>query len=95
MKFVVTSAAAQDVAELAAYTIDNFPHKAAGLQLELQKYFETIALNPGIGRVGPRAGVRQLPMRNYPFVILFRSPDEVVEILRIYHTKRDPKGKVG
>lgn len=39
-----------------------------------------------IGRPGPRAGTRELSVRKAPYVIIYRSTGDLIEILAVYHT---------
>lgn len=49
-----------------------------------------LALQPGIGRPGRVPGTRELVVGNTRYLVPYRVRDEVVEVLRVFHTSRRP-----
>ncbi|MEM8692519.1 MAG: type II toxin-antitoxin system RelE/ParE family toxin [Pseudomonadota bacterium] len=64
------------------------------VELIFRRTFELLGDFPTIGRPGPRTDTRELPVRQYPYVIIYRMNAERVDILRIYHMARDPEAKL-
>ena len=44
---------------------------------------------PERGRVGLRAGTRELILAPMPYIIVYRIRENAVEILRLYHGSQD------
>jgi plasmid stabilization system protein ParE len=61
----------------------------------IQAAIELISAHPSIGKpvrgVAPRRRVRQLPLRHFPFVLVYRELDEYLEIVALAHTSRKPR----
>jgi plasmid stabilization system protein ParE len=50
-------------------------------------HIEQLAAFPGLGRPGEVKGTRELV--NPPYVVVYRSTEEIVEILHIWHGAQD------
>jgi toxin ParE1/3/4 len=67
-----------------------------GVQLwgEVQAVFKLIAEHPLIGEVVPRARVhgtaRRIPLRRFPFFLIYRIHTDYVEVMARAHTSRKP-----
>lgn len=62
--------------------------------LEMQRCLGGIAVNPA--RFPPiHRSFRQAPMRRFPYVVIYRPLKDQVVIMRVFHTKQDPKKKLG
>ena len=92
MKYRLTPQALQDLTDIADFLVQEYPNLAPSVELELRRIFELVSEFPGIGRQGPRPDTRELPVRKYPYVVIYRTTSET-EILRVYHMARDPKQK--
>lgn len=54
-----------------------------------------LADHPQIGRPGHAAGTREWIVRRTPYLIVYRVRAETLEILRLWHTKRDWQSEPG
>jgi plasmid stabilization system protein ParE len=75
----------------------NYPHAAATVERRLRLLIERIAQWPeSAQQVVERPGVRVVPLVRYPYKVFYRTTEEAVEILHIYHTSRqEPWEKSG
>ncbi len=48
-----------------------------------------LARFPDLGRPGRVFGTRELVLERYPYIIPYRVKNNVVEILRLFHTSRE------
>ncbi len=81
-----TRPAAQDLQHIAQRIRQDNP--AAALRVAKTLYDGCMALEtfPNRGRVGRITGTRELVFAPLPYIVVYRVKEEVVEILRIYHS---------
>lgn len=64
------------------------------LWLEIQTAIDLIGGHPSIGevvrRVRTRGTVRRVPLRRFPFFLVYREHDDHIEIVALAHTSRKP-----
>jgi plasmid stabilization system protein ParE len=80
MRLRWTLAAADDLEAIANYLAKHFPG--------FRQIYETIATLrtiPYRGRIGREEGTRELVIARLPYIVVYRTRDEAVEILHIYH----------
>lgn len=75
-----------DVAE--AYIAQDDPQAAAGVILRIVRAISLLKEQPGLGRAGRVPGTKELVVPNTPYIVPYRVKDEVVQILRVYHSSR-------
>lgn len=46
---------------------------------------------PHIGRIGEDEETREWWVRHTPYLLVYRIKDDVIEILRVWHMKREPR----
>ena len=63
------------------------PTAARGVAQAVIDRIERLAAFPGLGRPGEVRGTRELV--SPPYVVVYRSTEEIVEILRIWHGAQD------
>jgi plasmid stabilization system protein ParE len=63
------------------------PAAAQNVAQEVIDSIEQLAVFPGLGRPGEMKGTRELV--SPPYVVVYRSTEEIVEILRIWHGAQD------
>lgn len=51
---------------------------------------EGLSKQPHQGRPGRIFGTRELVMDKFPFIIPYRVKDNEIQILRVFHTSRNP-----
>ena len=88
MSYRLTKQALADIDHIAVYTQEQHPEHGERIGRAFEDCFELLAHFPKLGRSGPRPGTREFPMRQYPFVVIFRVGSGVTEILRVYHMAR-------
>lgn len=64
------------------------PDAAAELVLRIVKTVSLLQVQPGIGRPGRVPGTRELVVPETMFVIPYQVREDVVVILRVYHSAR-------
>jgi len=61
---------------------------------EIQQMLRTIADHPDVGgkvqRVRVRGGARRLPLRRFPYFIVYRDQPEYLEVVAFAHQSRRP-----
>ena len=75
-----------DAAE--AYIAQDDPNAAAGVLLKIVMAVTLLKEQSGIGRAGRVPGTRELVVPNTRYIVPYRVKDNVVHILRVYHTSR-------
>ena len=88
MRLIRWTAEASDQLEAAVKHIqqDN-PTAARNVAQAVIERIEQLATFPGLGRPGEVPGTRELV--SPPYVVVYRSTEEIVEILHIWHGAQD------
>ena len=84
-----TSAAADDLENIANYLFEKTPENAARLIREIYDASSTLKNFPNRGREGKKKGTRELPMHSLPYVIVYQVSGDSVHIVRILHSAQD------
>lgn len=74
----------------AAYIAQSNPRAAANFVNVLLADVAQLAHFPTMGREGRLPGTREWVMRNHPYLIPYRIRQDRLQILRIFHTSRQP-----
>jgi toxin ParE1/3/4 len=82
-------AAANDLEEMSNYLYLHYPSFAAGTIQRLYDSTRILKRFPFSGRVGKKAGTRELVLAPLPYVLIYSVDEELVRILRFLHTSRD------
>jgi plasmid stabilization system protein ParE len=88
-RYVLTPAAVIDLVELRAFIARENPDAAAAVARRLIETFRRIADRPSIGRATHRTDVREWSVPGLPYVVPYRLRDGRVEVLRVFHTRRN------
>lgn len=88
MKVRLLPAAVRDLREAVAYIALNDPAAAASVSRRIERAVELIAARPDIGRPIDPPGTREWSVPGIPYVIPYRLNGEALEIIRIWHTRR-------
>ncbi len=59
----------------------------------MQASVALLSRQPGIGRPGRLPGTRELVIQRYPYLLPYRVRGGVLEVLRVFHTSRQPPTK--
>ncbi len=89
MNLVLLPLAAQDIAEATAYLSRSDARIAIPFRQAIAKSLRLLALNSHIGRHSRTEGVREWSVPDWPYVIPYRVLEEEVQILRLWHTRRN------
>lgn len=87
-----TSAAANDLENIANYLFDKTPENAARLIREVYDTASSLKNFANRGRAGKKAGTRELVMPALPYVIVYDVRGDTVYIVRILHSSQDWPG---
>jgi len=64
------------------------------LWLEIQTAIDLIAEHPAIGetvRVRSKRSIRRLPLRHFPYLLIYCEHSDHLEVIALAHTSRKPK----
>ena len=89
MKLRLLPRAVRDLAELRAYIAADDPDAAQKVAERLIKALKLIESRPDICRPTAGAATREWVVPGLPYIIPYRLKNGTVEILRIYHTRRN------
>ena len=82
-----TTEAADQLETTVKHIQQDNPTAAQNVAQEVIDSIEQLAVFPGLGRPGEMKGTRELV--SPPYVVVYRSTEEIVEILRIWHGAQD------
>jgi toxin ParE1/3/4 len=90
MTLKFTRESLQDLDDLDTWLADRSPQGLKNVIGALKSAFRLILENPGIGKPTRRDRVRLFVEPSYRYLIPYYRKDDVIWILRVYHTKRMP-----
>lgn len=88
MKIAWLTRAVLDLEQVREFICQDNPAAAERTGQRIEAVVNHLGRYPEMGREGRRAGTRELILPDLPFRIVYRVQGEVVQILRVYHTKR-------
>lgn len=91
MKLFVTAVAELDLEEISNYIASDNPVAAIRFLDLLAERFNLLAEMPGIGRQREKFGEGVRSIAEGDYVIVYRTKEDRVEILRVLHDARDPE----
>ncbi|MDP1634170.1 MAG: type II toxin-antitoxin system RelE/ParE family toxin [Gallionellaceae bacterium] len=77
-----------DLRGIHAYIARDNPAAAGRVIKNIRESVDILKEHPGIGRAGRLEGTRELVIRQYPYIVAYRSIDPAVHILAVVHTSR-------
>ena len=80
--------ALRDLDAEVTYLAERDPKAAERLYALIRERVVFLAQFPDLGRPGRVFGTRELVLERYPYIIPYRVKNEIVEILRVFHTSR-------
>jgi toxin ParE1/3/4 len=89
LKLQWTRPALNDLIEAQTYIAQDNPQAAQAVAQRLWDAAQSLTDHPQIGRPGHVADTREWVVRRTPYLIVYRVRAETLEILRLWHTKRD------
>jgi addiction module RelE/StbE family toxin len=66
------------------------PARAYEALADIRAQIDRLARYPAYGRPGRKAGTRELVLRRYPYIAVYRVDGDAVVIIRVQHTSRRP-----
>ena len=84
-----TRPALADLIEAQAYITQENPQAAEVIAQRIWDASQALSDNPHIGRSGYLTGTREWVVQRTPYLIVYRIRKDRVEILHIYHGKRN------
>ncbi|MGC5702800.1 type II toxin-antitoxin system RelE/ParE family toxin [Pseudomonas sp. NFXW11] len=82
--------ALKNLDEQARYLAQDNPRAAGDFVRAILASVEQLAQFPASGRVGRLPGTREWPVPGQPYLIPYRVRGQRLQILRIFHTRRQP-----
>ena len=93
MKIVWTVEAADDLANVLDYFAHRSPAGATSVASAIAATTTSISQFPHAGRMDPETGCRERLVERYPLLLIYAAGADVVEIIALFHTSRDPVTK--
>lgn len=84
-----TTAAANDLENIADYLFERTPENAPRLIREICDAVLALKNYPNRGRPGKKSGTRELVVRSRPYIVIYKVGSEVLHVARILHGAQD------
>jgi toxin ParE1/3/4 len=94
LKLRWTRPALADLVEAQNYIARDNPSAAQTLAQRVWDAAKNLCDHPGMGRVGHVEGTREWVVSDTPYLIVYRVKNEAVEILRVWHGRRNWQGNL-
>jgi addiction module RelE/StbE family toxin len=88
MRIKWLGAALLDLDEIEAYIAEDRSVVAVDVVVKIINAVSLLGAQQGIGRAGRVPGTKELIVPGLPYIVPYRVKDEVVQVLRVYHTSR-------
>jgi len=89
LKLSWTRPALADLVEAQTFIASDDPQAAQNVAQRIWDAASKLPDNPDIGRLGHVSGTREWVVTHTPYLIVYRTKNDAVEILRVWHTRRD------
>jgi toxin ParE1/3/4 len=89
LKLRWTHPALADLVEAQNYIARDNPSAAEAVAQRVWDAAKRLCDNPEIGRRGLTHGTREWPVSQTPYLIVYRVKNDAVEILRVWHGRRN------
>ena len=93
MKLRITSRAFRDIDNILSYIQHRNPTAATAIAARIDRTLNLIREMPLIRRKSTRRGLRERPVPRTPILIIYAVSHDRIEIVSVFHTFRDPRGK--
>jgi len=84
-----TTAAANDLENIADYLFEKTPWNAPRLMREICAAVFALRIYPNRGRPGKKSGTREMVLPALPYIVVYKVGNEVLHIARILHGAQD------
>jgi toxin ParE1/3/4 len=88
MRILWMPAAEQDRQDLWTYIVADNPSAADRQIARIHASVKKLERFPNMGRIGRCFGTRELVIDKSPYIVAYRVQREVIQVLRIIHSKR-------
>jgi toxin ParE1/3/4 len=88
MKLRLLADATRDLRGIFDFIEQDNPETARDVARRLMKSMQLLAQNPSLGRVSKTKAIREWSVPNLPYVVPYRVKGDTVQIIRIFHTRR-------
>ena len=92
MRIRWTLRAGRDLENIEAYISQDSPRAAIKVILDVITAVERLRDVPALVRAGRVVGTRELVISGKPYVVPYRIKENVVEVLRVFHTSQRIEG---
>ena len=89
MRIRWTVPAADDLQSIKNYLQQHYPHFAEPTVRTIYQRIRSLKTSPNRGRPGHRIGTREPALTPLPYVVVYSSEAEAVEILHVYRGAQD------
>lgn len=80
-----TEQAIADLTQIADYLFETAPERASALILSIYEAASKLLVFPRRGRLGRKAGTRELVLAPLPWLIIYRVTGDAVQVPRVLH----------
>jgi len=80
--------ALEDLAAIRRYIAEDHPAAAQSVGQRILSTITYLRDHPGIGRAGRVQGTRELIIPGLPYIVPYRMKENLIELLRVFHTSR-------
>ena len=94
MQIVWLKTALKNLDELGAYIAQDNPIAASQVVDLITSQVKQLSTQPAMGRPGRVLGTRELVISNTHYLVPYRIKNNMVEILRVFHTSRKLPGNL-
>jgi toxin ParE1/3/4 len=88
MKLQLLANATRDLRDIFEFIEQDSPETARDVARRLMKSMQLLAQNPSLGRPSKTKAIREWSVPDLPYVVPYRVKGDIVQIIRIYHTRR-------
>ena len=93
MRYRLTTRAHRDLVNLLTYLGKESPQAAQYGAVQIEKTLDLLIQMPRLGRSSLRPDTREIGVSHFPLLVVYRINADVIEILTIFHTSRNPEDK--
>lgn len=93
MRVRYTPEAVSDLENVLAYIAERNPTAAASVAAKIDITVASIGQLPFAGRLDQETGARERVVKGLPLLVIYTASEDLVEIIAIFHTSRDPAAK--
>ena len=93
MKVAYTAEALGDVAQLLSFVADQSASHAADVAARIDTAVRALGIFPRAARYDRETETYERPIAGLPLLLIYTVSDELVEVIAVFHTSRDPTTK--